>query len=68
MCDVLLEGVPGCVKKCDMGKGGQNWPKIACRTLWTTPSLIQLQELSKMSKMSKMYASRLFSFLLASLL
>ena len=27
MCDVLW-GVPGCVTKCDRGRG-QNWPKIA---------------------------------------
>ena len=30
-------GVPGCVTKCDRGRGGQNWPKIAWRTLWTAP-------------------------------
>ena len=36
MCDVL-SGVPGCVTKCDRG-GGQNWPKIAWRTLWTAPN------------------------------
>ena len=28
MCDVLW-GVPGCVTKCDRGREGQNWPKIA---------------------------------------
>ena len=27
-CDVL-SGVPGCVTKCDRGRGGRNWPKIA---------------------------------------
>jgi len=36
MCDVV-GGVPGCVTKCGRGKGGQNWPKIAWRTLWTAP-------------------------------
>jgi len=36
MCDVLW-GVPGCVTKCDRGRGRQNWPKIAWRTLWTAP-------------------------------
>jgi len=29
MCDVLSGGVPGCVTKCDRGRMGKNWPKIA---------------------------------------
>ena len=36
MCDILWR-VPGCVTKCDRGRGGQNWPKIARHTLWTAP-------------------------------
>ena len=30
-------GGPRCVTKCDRGRGCQNWPKIAWRTLWTAP-------------------------------
>ena len=32
-------GVPRCVTKCDMDEGGQNWTKIAWRTLWTASQL-----------------------------
>ena len=35
-CVTYFWGVPGCVTKCDRWVwGGQNWPKIAWRTLWT---------------------------------
>ena len=29
VCVTYFRGVPGCVTKCDKGKGGQNCPKIA---------------------------------------
>src|SRR6218665_1940606 len=35
-CMTSFRGVPGCMTKCDRGRG-QNWPKIALRTLWTAP-------------------------------
>ena len=40
MCDVLsgVGGVPG-VWQSVTGGGGQNWPKIVRRTLWTAPYL-----------------------------
>src|SRR6218665_2929068 len=37
-CVTYFRGVPGCVTKCDRGRRGQNWPKIALRTLSTAPN------------------------------
>src|SRR6218665_3996863 len=35
-CMAYFSGVPGCVTKCDRGRG-QNWPKIAVRSFWAAP-------------------------------
>jgi len=36
-CVTYFWGVPGSLTKCDRGRGGTNWPKIAWCTLWTAP-------------------------------
>src|SRR6218665_4161751 len=40
----VFSGVPRCVTKCDRWRG-ENWPKIALRTLWTAPWPIYLSQI-----------------------